>query len=106
MVYSNRPKAARLKFSVLARLVVLLILAVTLVMFLPRVYRVWAGDDSTPAYTEVIVQEGDTLWSIAERYAGPDIDRRRAIYEIEVFNDLKSVSIYPGQAIRVPVFSQ
>jgi hypothetical protein len=98
--------AARRKPLVLARLVLLLILAVTLVMLLPRVYHVWAGDASTPTYTEVIVQEGDTLWSIAGRYASPNIDRRKAVYEIEVFNNLASVSIYPGQVIRVPVFPQ
>lgn len=102
-MYTKRPLVARRKSRALTRVIVLLVLAMTLVLFLPRVYRVWAGDDSTPAFIEVTVQKGDTLWSIAGRYLGDGMDRRKAVYEIEVLNELESDNIYPGQVIRIPV---
>jgi len=51
---------------------------------------------------EVVVAEGDTLWAIAVR-ADPESDPRRTIAEIMTLNRLRSVQLYPGQRVLIPI---
>ena len=51
-------------------------------------------------YDEVIVSEGDTLWSIASNYGG---NINETIYNIKKFNHLTSCTIYVDQIIKVPI---
>jgi nucleoid-associated protein YgaU len=61
-----------------------------------------AHGGSTPVYTEVVVQPGDTLWSIAsERYPSDDV--RVRVDEIERLNGLQSPVIQVGETLRLPV---
>lgn len=54
-----------------------------------------------PVYTEVVVQAGDTLWSIAsERYPADDV--RVRVDDIERLNGLQSPHIEAGQTLRLP----
>ena len=55
------------------------------------------------AYTEVKVEEGDTLWSIAAEYGSPREDIRNTIYDIQKANSLDGALIYVGQVLLVPV---
>ncbi|MFC4766415.1 LysM peptidoglycan-binding domain-containing protein [Effusibacillus consociatus] len=51
----------------------------------------------------VVVQPGDTLWSIAnENYQGKDI--QEAIYYIKKANRLKSGNLQIGTVLHLPVF--
>lgn len=51
----------------------------------------------------VVVQPGDTLWSIAaEYYKGENI--QEAIYHIKKANDLKSANLQIGTELRLPTF--
>ncbi len=50
----------------------------------------------------VVVQPGDTLWSIAREHMGQEGDPRRLIYEIGRLNGLQSSLIYPGQTLLLP----
>ena len=56
----------------------------------------------TPAvYTDVVVQPGDTLWSIAaERYPSDDV--RARVQDIEIANQLSSPAIEVGETLRLP----
>jgi LysM repeat protein len=56
----------------------------------------------TPAvYTEVVVQPGDTIWSIAsEHYPGDDV--RNRVDDIERLNGLQSPVIQVGESLRLP----
>jgi LysM repeat protein len=56
----------------------------------------------TPAvYTEVVVQPGDTIWSIAsEHYPGDDV--RNRVDDIERLNGLQSPVIKVGESLRLP----
>jgi LysM repeat protein len=51
--------------------------------------------------SQVVVQPGDTLWSIASR-AEPKADPRLVIQQIAEINALPSVQIAVGQRIWVP----
>jgi nucleoid-associated protein YgaU len=60
-----------------------------------------AHGGTTATYTEVVVQPGDTLWSIAtERY--PTDDVRARVDSIEEANGLQSPRIFIGQTLRLP----
>lgn len=53
------------------------------------------------AAEQIVVQPGDTLWSIA-RVQAPEIDPRDVIGKIVDLNGLDSAAIYPGQVLSVP----
>lgn len=63
---------------------------------------VGAHGSSNPAYTTVVVQPGDTLWSIAsEHYPADDV--RVRVEDIEQANGLHGPGIEAGQTLRLPV---
>lgn len=51
----------------------------------------------------VTVQNGETVWEIAQRHAGGQEDVREVISRIIDANDLQGKYIYPGQVLIVPV---
>ena len=51
--------------------------------------------------SSVVVERGDTLWSIARSVAG-DRDVREVIDGIQVLNGLDGADISPGQVLRLP----
>jgi hypothetical protein len=57
-----------------------------------------------PEYTygsiEVVVEPGDTLWSIARAWL-PDEDPRVVVGTIRELNQLSSADIYPGQVLSI-----
>jgi hypothetical protein len=55
--------------------------------------------DQTPR--SVIIKNGDTLWKIAEAIR-PEQDPRITIEGIRNANQLKSVTVQPGQKVLVP----
>lgn len=51
----------------------------------------------------VVVEPGDTLWSLAVRYGPPGADPRDLVEELARLNDLgPSHRLSPGQALRLP----
>jgi LysM repeat protein len=59
-----------------------------------------ATSGSVPAAGTVMVQPGDTLWSIAQRVA-PQRDPRQVVDRLQHLNRLRSVSLTPGQTLKV-----
>lgn len=57
--------------------------------------------DPPRAPVTVVVQEGDTLWSLAERWA-PGADPRQTVEEIRVRNRLADHGLRVGQPLVVP----
>jgi hypothetical protein len=52
----------------------------------------------------LIVQPGESLWSVANRIA-PHSDARAVIADIESLNHLSGPAVEPGQQLVVPVIS-
>lgn len=60
-----------------------------------------AAHSSSSGDTTVVVQPGDTLWSIAsQRYPSDDV--RARVQDIERANDLHSPLIEAGETLRLP----
>lgn len=57
-------------------------------------------------YTSIQVEAGDSLWSIAEKYASPEFDTRESyIEEIAALNSLSDKTIHAGEYLTVPYYS-
>lgn len=52
-------------------------------------------------YVEIIVDYGDTLWTIAKSIA-PNVDPRKVVWDIQKLNQIDQTMIYPGQVLQVP----
>jgi len=73
--------------------------ALSLIVFTAAVN---GADFEEEKYETVIVQKGDTLWDLAEKYCrGTDI--RQYIENIKSVNDLSGDTIYEGDVIMMPV---
>ena len=81
--------------------VVLALLVVLAVSLLGRTPAGAGSDAAVSATVQVIVQPGDTLWSIAKA-AAPGDDVRATIERIGTLNNLDSKSVVPGQTLVVP----
>jgi nucleoid-associated protein YgaU len=55
-----------------------------------------------PEITAVVVQPGDTLWEIADRFWPESVDLRAVVRELVELNGLDSKVLKPGQVLQVP----
>ena len=77
------------------------VLFVTIMIIGLFVSSLTASASSSDDYIIVIVNDGDTLWNIAQTYS-TDNNIRRAIFEIEQMNDIRKSIIHPGQELKIP----
>jgi nucleoid-associated protein YgaU len=100
----QRPEPVRLRLTRRARrLAVVLALAagVALGSWIGPLLDGDAGDLRLAGESSVIVQSGDTLWSIATSLQG-DGDVRALVDEIQRINDLDGGALVPGQVLQLP----
>jgi nucleoid-associated protein YgaU len=91
-------RATRTGGSRLVRRAALVLGAVALVSL---GFAVGAHGSASVPYTTVLVQPGDTLWSIAtEHYPADDV--RVRVDDIEHANGLQGPAIQVGQTLRLP----
>lgn len=57
---------------------------------------------SQPEYRFVYIDQGDTLWNIAQSNIKPGKDIREYIYEIKQINNLSSSELFVGQELLIP----
>jgi hypothetical protein len=84
------------------RIVVLALLVGLLVGFFAAVAPPGGAAAPVGDRQVAVVQPGDTLWSIAERYA-PGRDRFETIAEIQRLNGLADYTVHPGQHLVLPL---
>jgi LysM repeat protein len=95
--YGTNPMRSGRRIRPVGRLLVVLLLALAVSLSLAVV----AHGGTAPVYSTVVVQPGDTLWSIAaEQYPSDDI--RARVADIERANGLNSPLIEAGKTLRLP----
>ncbi|WP_455630837.1 LysM peptidoglycan-binding domain-containing protein [Megamonas sp.] len=64
-----------------------------------------AAEKSSPPMTEIVytVQEGDTLWRIADRCIGDEENIQAFIYEMKQNNPHIEEYLQPGQQIKIGI---
>ncbi len=60
-----------------------------------------AGSD-VQHFITVQVQDGDTLWDLANKYGPKNVDCRKVIYEIQKINNVSADTLQAGQYISIP----
>ncbi|MGE5672785.1 MAG: LysM peptidoglycan-binding domain-containing protein, partial [Mycobacterium leprae] len=96
------PRRATMRQRRMITLAVLFTLVVLglLLAFPPIVHT--ASRSIEPHTVQYTVARGDTLWQIAEQYAGGG-DVRKIIETIKETNHLRSAVVQPGQVLLIPV---
>ena len=102
----NRMKKRVLRFSAA---LIIFVAAVTAVIIIGRSpVRTNAADKGTGTkyYKSIVIQNGDTLWSIADRYMESSMytDQREYVSEIKSINNLKSDNITYGEHLIVSYY--
>ncbi len=62
-----------------------------------------AGENCEPPPLTVVVQYGDSLWTIAEQYRDPARDVRDIVALIVAANNVNPGALRPGMRITIPV---
>lgn len=62
-----------------------------------------AKEETSTNLIPVYVENGDTLWSLSDKYSGNDTDIRDYIAMVKEINHLNSVVIKPGKLLYFPV---
>lgn len=88
-----------MKIVNLPRFIVAVTIITCVLPFIVSMITVKVFSASPEVYDNVIVSEGDTIWSIASQIKG---DINKNVYEIKKINNLKNSIIYVGQELQVP----
>lgn len=54
----------------------------------------------------VFVEEGDTLWKYAEQYCPNNMDIRKYIQIVRDYNDKDDATLYVGEVVHMPIFTE
>jgi nucleoid-associated protein YgaU len=103
-VASGRPAPVRVRLTRRARrlaVVLALVTGVALGSWLDTVIGD-APELRLVGESTVVVQSGDTLWSIASSVAGADDDVRAVVDAIQRVNGLSGSELQPGQVLQLP----
>ncbi|MEC9488868.1 MAG: LysM peptidoglycan-binding domain-containing protein [Halanaerobium sp.] len=84
------------------KFVLITILTLLFVLVLPSVLYSMVKEPAQEVFHSIVVQPGDNLWLIAERYSEPETDLRKVVFNIKKANKLTSAKLIPGQKLRIP----
>lgn len=83
---------------------VITILVTICLLFCAALFSNYGEPEEYKVYL-VTVAEGDTVWTISDRYNGENVDIRYVIYILQKINGIEGGDIHPGEEIYVPVFT-
>ena len=102
-MYYDQAKNKQAKAKKTTRPVIKILVTVLLIVFFICA-AAFTGDGEQPqTYLTTTVQNGETLWQIAEEHYGGNINIQKKIIEIRHLNDLNNLNLQPGQKIKLPV---
>jgi LysM repeat protein len=81
------------------------IMAIILLIGIIQIVLPLMTSANTPTtYITLIVEEGDSLWEIAQRYKNDNIDIRQYISIIRKHNQKQEALLQPGEVLEIPVY--
>ncbi len=103
----KRERTVRLQKRMIA---IVSILAISMIILLGSSIRIFANSNNDETvykyYTSIRLENGDTLWDIANTYTdGLDIDKKSYIEEICKLNNIKEDEIHSGEYITIVYYS-
>ena len=87
-------------------LLLLLFLVLSFVFLFAMARKTSAGDRRVEVYYSVTVQDGDSLWSLAEANTPADMDISEYIQKVRRINHLNTNEIISGDALILPVYTE
>lgn len=95
----QRKQSVRKQQKIISSALVLLIWGVIIgITFFSN--NVAMGETRLPQ--NIVVESGDTLWTLAQRYAPQRMDIRKYVNLIMEHNSLSGPLVYPGQVLELP----
>lgn len=73
------------------------------VFILSVIFSLSLDKESPNKYQSVLINEGDTLWSIANQYEDDSLTKVEFIDWVEKHNDVRAERLHPGDTIVIPV---
>ena len=103
LCHENR-RAARRTYFVIASTIALMLCIVTCIFVMNSNAK--EEHETYKYYTSIQIQEGDSLWEIAQEYGAlAHIDSRDYIAEVKEINHLQGDEIHSGQYLTIPYYS-
>lgn len=90
-------RMAKYRFYTIGLALVIALMAINLLTLSVNAYN-----NQQAHYEEMVVQNNDTLWSIAEGITPDGQDVRNTVYIIRKVNHLNTAVLYPGQRLLIP----
>lgn len=79
------------------------LLSLVLVFSLPVLWGSKVFTSSPLRYDKVVVQPGDTVWSLVSKRSAADDDLGEAVYQVSQLNHLKpNAKLEPGRVLLLP----
>ena len=85
------------------RSIAVMVMVALIVMIANVAFSKNASKDDKHNVIAVVVSNGDTVWSIAERYLPEGGNLCEFVYDISADNGIKDGDIYAGQTLYIPV---
>ncbi|GAS84183.1 LysM peptidoglycan-binding domain-containing protein [Paenibacillus amylolyticus] len=84
----------------------MIIIVLIIIIGCSAVFTVFAGDEQLLSGDQVVVSQGDTLWSISLAHKPQQMDTRVYIEAVKKVNELEQNSIRIGQVLVLPGFDR
>ncbi|SFL12180.1 LysM peptidoglycan-binding domain-containing protein [Halanaerobium salsuginis] len=85
------------------KLIKMILSILSLALIITILFSFIGAGENTNSFISYEVQKGESIWSIAAQYYGPQVDLRKAVYRIKQFNKISSAVIVPGQILTIPL---
>ena len=102
--YEQKRKSGKKLFTAFFCLVVLCLLTIFSSVFFTAKVASAKNTDQSCRYESIMIENGDSLWSIASEHAYVGQDIRSYISEIKKVNSLSDDNIHAGNHLIVPVY--
>lgn len=95
----------RYKCTNYRRFITFIIITLLLLCGVGQLFNSKSTDAVEPLEIRIaIVEEGDSLWRIAEKYDNNKMDLREYIDIIQAFNKKNNTLLQPGERLRIPIY--